>query len=201
MRVEDGLAALLLCAAVLAVGGFHPDVFAVGGFHTCAEPFCAEEGIVAGTPAPRCDVACWGENADGQSRAPKAVNFKALAAGSHHTCGIVQADDSARCFGYGYEGQTSPPAEQFRQLACGDVHSCGVTLDHDLVCWGGSARGQTAVPAGHKWRHVAAGLEHTCGALLNGSAVPSSSCTPRCAARRCPGSSGRTSRRRTGATR
>ena len=98
MRVEDGLAALLLCAAVLAVGGFHPDVFAVGGFHTCAEPFCAEEGIVAGTPAPRCDVACWGENADGQSRAPKAVNFKALAAGSHHTCGIVQADDSARCF-------------------------------------------------------------------------------------------------------
>ena len=85
---------------------------------------------------------------------------------------MIVADDSALCWGYGYEGQTSPPAAlAFRQLACGDVHSCGVTVDHDLVCWGGSSRGQTAVPAGHKWRHVAAGLEHTCGALLNGTAV------------------------------
>ena len=141
---------------------------AVGGGHACA----TERGD--GT------LYCWGDNAHGQlgvfngpetSPVPIRTNglvtsnltgVSAIAAGSNHTCAIV--DGSALCWGQGDDGQLgdevigpqhdieSPqtvrrasPAGFVRNAAAivaGASHTCIITRDRTVECWGQNVYGQ-----------------------------------------------------------
>ena len=82
-----------------------------------------------------------------------AFRRSSLAVGSYHTCGIIKADDSARCWGgkgedYDY-GQTTVPAISggWASLAAGVFHTCGIVkFDNSTHCWGNNEAGQTDVP-------------------------------------------------------
>ncbi len=56
-----------------------------------------------------------------------------LTAGHSHTCGIVKADSSARCWGHNNDGQTTVPAVSggCASLAAGSDHTCGIVKADD----------------------------------------------------------------------
>jgi alpha-tubulin suppressor-like RCC1 family protein len=128
-----------------------------GGFHTC--------GIDTTGKAW-----CWGydfsgqlgDGDDGQAEeygpVPVAgsLTFRALTAGSSHTCGL-DPTGKAWCWGgdhYGQlgdgnDGQASEYAPAavasglpFTTLSAGDYHICGVTTSSKASCWGYDAYGQ-----------------------------------------------------------
>src|ERR1051325_2328449 len=77
-------------------------------------------------------VACWGDNAFGQSTPPPG-SFSAVSAGGQHTCGI-QANGSRACWGNDDLGQAAPPAGTFIAVASGFFHSCAIRADGTLAC-------------------------------------------------------------------
>ncbi len=75
--------------------------------------------------------------------------WASLAASAYHVCGILLADNSARCWGTNSYGQTTLPAVTggWKSLAAGIYHTCGVTkLNSTTLCWGRNNEGQTTVP-------------------------------------------------------
>jgi alpha-tubulin suppressor-like RCC1 family protein len=151
-------------------------------------------------------VWCWGDNNAGQlgdgttrgANAPRRVRgdtkFKALAAGSDHTCGLSQTGQ-AFCWGDGFSGQigrgaresqTEPvPAEtdvRFTALAAGGAHTCALTQNGKAYCWGANVAGEigdgtksersrpVAVSGTRAFTAIAAGNEHTCALTQGGDA-------------------------------
>lgn len=129
---------------------------------------------------------CWGEGQEGQlgnsellsKQEPVAVNvtdlkaagfinFRSLAAGANHTCGVT-AQGAAYCWGQAKKGQLgysfgdfsdleefepeSAPVpvstssltgtKRFLSLAAGADHTCGLTFERDIYCWGDPAHGR-----------------------------------------------------------
>ncbi len=134
------------------VGGsrsFH-DIVA-GWNHSC--------GLVAGDRA-----FCWGSNSEGQLGdgfrvdrlvpTPVPGNFRALAAGANHTCGI--RGDDVFCWGDNSFGQLGDGTTDSRLspvrvtdlpspplvLATGAVHTCALLRDRSAFCWGQNLHGQ-----------------------------------------------------------
>jgi alpha-tubulin suppressor-like RCC1 family protein len=122
------------------------------------------------------------------------VRFKAVAAGSDHTCGLSQAGQ-AFCWGDGFSGQigrgaresqTEPvPTEtdaRFTKLAAGGNHTCALTLTGKAYCWGANVAGEigdgsksersrpVAVSGTRAYTAIAAGNEHTCALTGGGDA-------------------------------
>lgn len=121
-----------------------------GGMHTC--------GLASDRTAW-----CWGSDSGGElgNGAPRVaaqvpvrvaggLRFKAIAAGSGHTCGVA-TDGRAWCWGnddFGALGdspkesgiQPKPVAvvggHRFGTVTSGGVHSCGLTAAGDAWCWG-----------------------------------------------------------------
>jgi alpha-tubulin suppressor-like RCC1 family protein len=121
---------------------------------------------------------CWGANWGGQLgdgstvdprlfpvRVSGGLAFRALAAGSAHTCGLTAAG-GIHCWGdntYGQLGSgttvasvapvpvAAPPGVTFTTLASGDYHNCAITADGAAYCWGSQLAGElgsgVAVPA------------------------------------------------------
>ena len=77
------------------------------------------------------------------------AEWSELAAGYGHTCGVVKADSSARCWGRNVEGQTTIPAVSggWAHRTVGSLHTCGVVkADDSSRCWGRNGEGQSNVP-------------------------------------------------------
>ncbi len=109
-------------------------------------------------------VACFGDNAQGQTDVPVLVSPIDVAAGGSHSCAI---DDnggvlSVVCWGSDSSGQATPPAlTDPESIAAGTDHTC-VVDDGSVSCWGDNSYGQTIVPVLNDPRQVSAGLAHTC---------------------------------------
>lgn len=130
-----------------------------GWNHTCA--------IRRGSPTAG-HAYCWGDNGSGQlgnqsrisTTAPDSVRttrqFRDIAAGSQHTCGVGGPGDSfVYCWGANSRGQlgtgdthdrsypVQAAVDHFQwRVAAGAAHSCAVIRWGPLYCWGDNAQGQ-----------------------------------------------------------
>ena len=161
-----------------AVPRIKGDTLSAGGGHTCAvlADYLAQD---AGA------LRCWGEDARGQVSATidqvdaaeqdntqtlagrDDYRFAAVAAGTAHTCALLNAAASQTagqvlCWGKNDAGQATVPAPAsgvyaFSALVSGWEHSCGLLADGDpntngaqqvkqALCWGDNTAGQAAVP-------------------------------------------------------
>ena len=84
------------------------------------------------------------------------TSFKAVSAGSGHSCGI-RSDDTIVCWGKNSSG----PVGGFKSVSAGRDHSCGIGSDDTVVCWGSNLVGQTDAPVGG-FKAVSAGGLHSC---------------------------------------
>ncbi len=89
-------------------------------------------------------VACWGNDADGETT-PPAGQFSSVSAGDGHTCGI-KTDGSVACCGNDADGQASSPEGSFLSVSAGNTHTCGVKTDGSAACWGSDERGEATPP-------------------------------------------------------
>ena len=182
-------------SAALTVVPFALTDVAAGGSHTCA---------VANTAV----AYCWGSGLYGQLGAGfvtfveplpvptgGAARFRALGAGSDHSCGLSR-DSTAACWGRNTDGQLGRDASpgdptlpapvagalRFVAIAGGDQHTCALAADSVGYCWGGNIEGQlgdsqapsraspTAVTGGHRLGQLATGGLHSCAVAAGGAA-------------------------------
>jgi alpha-tubulin suppressor-like RCC1 family protein len=167
---------------------------AAGARHTCG--LSASDGVAW----------CWGDNdlgqlGDGSTRganAPRRVagstRYKALAAGSEHTCGLA-TDGRVFCWGDGFSGQLGRGAREsqsepvaveatvrFTALAAGGKHTCALAQNGKVYCWGANVAGEVgdgskaersmpvAVSGTRTYVALTAGPEHTCALADGGTA-------------------------------
>jgi len=97
---------------------------------------------------------CAGDRYNFGQATPPAGNFRSIAVGDNHSCG-VQTDGTIACWGAGTTvaadcpgtddecGQSKPPTGRFIQVSVGARHSCAMTTDRKIQCWGypGADRG------------------------------------------------------------
>ena len=145
-------------------------------------------------------VQCWGVNTAGtdqltvpseQDNSP--MLFKSIEAGSHHTCGIRDADDGLVCWGNDVDGKASgSPAnpqpglrvaydysnDSFAAISPSLYHTCGlvVTAEGDsgtnMRCWGGDAQRTSTVPQAYSsdiFKELDTGDRFTCGIFDGGT--------------------------------
>ena len=138
-----------------------------GGAHTCA---IRESG----------EIACWGSNQTtkaseetatgrayvyaGQASPPEG-KFRAVSAGSAHTCAI-RTSGAIECWGWNDYGQSRAPAGSFTAVSVGWKHTCAIRDTGEIECWGSNYFGsnyfgQSDPPEG-KFTAVSAGFSHTC---------------------------------------
>lgn len=98
---------------------------AAGALHTCARK---SDGRVS----------CWGAfNAQSGEASAPADRFVAIAAGEHVSCGILDVDQSIRCWGAADQARNKPPlGTGFSALELGGGQGCAVNRARELVCWG-----------------------------------------------------------------
>lgn len=122
------------------------------------------------------NVYCWGDNSDGQlgngraiktssptlvqnGQKPTSVNFKQIATGSYHSCGLTD-NGQVYCWGRNSYGQLGDglttnsslpvlvkngerdPNDWFIDLSLGGLFSCALTKTNKVYCWGSGAFGQ-----------------------------------------------------------
>jgi alpha-tubulin suppressor-like RCC1 family protein len=119
-----------------------------GRFHTCGVRTDDRRVVCWGLGA-RQDQSKRGEESDrnfDQSLPPEG-RFRAVSAGTYHTCGIRESGEMA-CWGLGsrpneLEGeytydfdQASPPDGTFVDVEVSALTSCGLRDDGQIVCWG-----------------------------------------------------------------
>ncbi len=125
-----------------------------GGNHTCA---LRESG----------EIACWGDNGDGQTDAPP-VRFTAISAGSLHTCAIRTNGEIACWGGINRYGETDAPEGSYTAISAAfDDHACALRARGAIACWGDNTQGQTDAPEG-SYIAVSAGGGHTCAIRESG---------------------------------
>ena len=95
--------------------------------------------------------------------------FKAVSAGSNHSCGI-RTDDTIVCWGFDGQGRTDAPTGGFKAVSAGSNHSCGIRTDDSIVCWGDNGQGQTDAPTG-SFKAVSAGGVQSCGIRTNNTNI------------------------------
>ena len=111
------------------------------------------------------EIACWGNNRDGQTDAPPA-RFTAISAGSLHTCAI-RTNGEIACWGANWYVQTDAPEGSYTAVSAGDKHTCAQRASGAIACWGENRQGQTDAPEG-SYIAVSAGGGHTCAIRESG---------------------------------
>ena len=86
--------------------------------------------------------------------------FKAISAGSRHSCAI-RSDDTAACWGYNYDGEAEAPEGTFKAISAGSRHSCAIRSDDTAACWGYNYDGEAEAPEG-TFKAISAGSRHSC---------------------------------------
>jgi len=149
---------ILAPTAAISLPGSSPAVgVTAGGDHTCA---LLDNG----------DVACWGNDDDGQlgngaatgdKRTAALVNLPrsavAVAAGQAHTCAVLDNDDLT-CWGDNSSGQignggtadqaapTASVLSGVRAMALGNAHTCAlIEATNGVTCWGENSQGQLGI--------------------------------------------------------
>ena len=112
------------------------------------------------------EIACWGDNRDGQTDAP-AVRFTAISAGSLHTCALRESGEIA-CWGDNRDGQTDAPAGSFTAISAGSLHTCALRESGEIACWGINDYGEIDAPEGSYSDISAAFHKHTCALRESG---------------------------------
>jgi alpha-tubulin suppressor-like RCC1 family protein len=148
-------------------------------------PACSEDTTAPTAPEPALEVS---------AAAAPALNFRMVATGGFHTCGVA-SDNRAYCWGLNGDGQLGvghrlnrsrpTPVDRpllFLQVDGGNYHSCGVTTDNLAYCWGNSEFGQLGfggfrkrvrpvpVAGGLRFRQVSLGALHSCGVTTDNRA-------------------------------
>ena len=157
-RLGDGSTTSRLTPVSVDLGdGVTAKALSAGGTHTCA--ILNDDSLV-----------CWGFNFFGQlgdgsttdRNTPVEVNLgdgvsaKAVGAGSHHTCAILN-DDSLVCWGANGSGQLGDGSTTDRStpvgvnlgdgvsavaLSTGSNHTCAILNDGSPLCWGANGNGR-----------------------------------------------------------
>ncbi len=95
--------------------------------------------------------------------------FKAVSAGSSHSCGI-RADDTIVCWGFDGQRRTDAPTGGFKAVSAGSSHSCGIRIDDSIVCWGDNRYGWLDAPTG-SFKAVSVGGTQSCGIRTNNTNI------------------------------
>ena len=149
-------------------------------------------------------VGCWGSNTLGQlgngtgedcQQAESVIGLEehvvAIAAGSSHTCALLQegnSNDQVRCWGWNQEGQlgdetfvdqlapvtVSLPISNVLQLVAGDQHTCvfmqATAGEPHVACWGSNNEQQVgASPTITEVVAIDAGVFRSCAILTSGA--------------------------------
>ncbi len=146
---------------------------AIGLWHTCA--LLNDNTVV-----------CWGDSTYGQigggiPGANKTISGTLgeplgsgsagpIAAGEGHSCAVLSSDNSVKCWGYNYNGQTGGGTPNLgvnktaTEIAAGGTFSCAILNDGSVACWGGTASpslgGKTATG-------ITAGSSYSCVLLTD----------------------------------
>ena len=183
-----------------AVAGGHTfQSIATGGDHACGVDLTGS-------------VYCWGKNSEGRLgdgtttdtnspvvvSTPAGVVFRAVSAGSNHTCALVDASSATDpsfmyCWGHNAWGQlgdagntdSSTPVRTFGAFLFGSIeagqhHTCATTTADAGLCWGYGREGQvgngsfnsinipTTVSGGLTLAQITAGRVHSCARSTGG---------------------------------
>ena len=104
-----------------------------------------------------------------QPAGPPLGSFRAISAGSDHTCGLRDTG-AIECWGRNSSGQINTPSGSFRAISAGSDHTCGLRDTGAIECWGRNSSGQINTPSG-SFRAISAGSHHTCGLRDDGAIV------------------------------
>ena len=117
-----------------------------------------EPDVTLNTTTPDCDPTT---DVDEDPAATPPASFKAVSAGSNHSCAI-RTDDTITCWGHNGSGQGDAPTGSFKAVSAGEAHSCGIRIDNTITCWGDNYDGQADAPTGG-FKTVSVGQFHSCG--------------------------------------
>lgn len=186
-----GSSSLLVLALLGSACQIEPVVLE-GKLCPCGDGYRCEDGRCTASTVPQLDAAPDAEE-DGGCEAPGTAPPPKLAAGTRHTCAILQG--VLYCWGANARGQLGVGDTEQRSfpervglesdwlsVAAGESHTCAIRSASGfgaLYCWGDNDLGQcglgsdtSTVPkqvtqnVGFRW--VAAGASHTCGLETNG---------------------------------
>jgi alpha-tubulin suppressor-like RCC1 family protein len=139
---------------------------------TISSQFAAGDAHVCQLSSP---VTCFGDNSQGQSSPPPNSRMGAIAAGSAHTCGILNGVGGGTrgkilCWGDNSDSQSTPPDGTFIDIAAGDHHTCALSETGLISCWGKNDRGQASAPSG-QFLALDANGSLSCGVSVSGNTV------------------------------
>ena len=98
-----------------------------------------------------------------------AGGFKAVSAGSSHSCAI-RSDDTIVCWGFDGQRRTDAPTGGFKAVSAGSEHSCGIRIDDSIICWGDNRYGWLDAPTG-SFKAVSVGSTQNCGIRTNNTNI------------------------------
>jgi len=167
---------------------------ALGGAHTCASSRTVKDEQTLER------LYCWGINEDSTANArgfpdtefwwPKKkwdqVKVQELAAGDHHTCGIIGIHNQLHCWGSNSHGQLAGGVVErstgiivgngYIKVAAGGTRTCGIKSDGKLYCWGdnferwiNNNRGPGGLVSNptqigrELWKDISLAKNHACG--------------------------------------
>lgn len=134
----------------------------VGSYHSCA---LEDDGTAhcwglgnASMPTDGVPLVAGVESVEpwGQAIAPPGTQFKRLAVGALHSCGILKKTGAVQCWGAGKTagacatidtcGQAVAHTGPFTDLALGYSNSCGILETGKIECWGSNSGGRSTPP-------------------------------------------------------
>ena len=125
-------------------------------------------GLSSVVAAPLHPVVAWGDNSDGQARAPVLANVAAVAAGNSHSIALL---DDGQVVEWGRSvGGTKPALTGVTDIAAGGSHNLVRQSNGRVFAWGNNTYGQSTAPTDILTAvKVAAGARHSLALLANGT--------------------------------
>ena len=124
-------------------------------------------GLSSVVAAPLYPVVAWGNNSDGQARAPFLANVAAVAAGDFHSIALL---DDGQVVEWGQSVGTKPTLTGVTDIAAGGSHNLVRQSNGRVLAWGANGSGQATAPTDIVTAvKVAAGARHSLALLANGT--------------------------------